>query len=160
QARFERGQLVVPTREGEMTVPLAEDGTFAISASGTVQRAKPFVEKRAWHMGVILAAIELKLDLDHAEIDLPHGRITLHGPNGIERVIPVDRDGYFYVDWCIPPNHPALTQEPIHELLAQNKLRLDGKTEGLTNRWWGKLAVVGSSAVVGNNLTDVGATPL
>src|SRR5215510_2198435 len=39
-------------------------------------------------------------------------------------------------------------------------MRLQSKTNELTNRWSGKLAVVGSSAVLGNNLTDRGATPL
>ena len=50
-------------------------------------------------MGIVLAAQELKLDLDHADVDLPHGRITLRGTNNVERVIPVDADGYFYIDW-------------------------------------------------------------
>ena len=111
-------------------------------------------------MGVVLAAQELKLDLAKAEIDLPHGRITLRGPGNLKRIIPVDADGYAYVDWCLPPNHPQLTQESIQDLLLQNRLRLEGQTEALTNRWRGKLAVVGSSAQVGNNLTDRGATPL
>src|SRR5206468_10863672 len=73
---------------------------------------------------------------------------------------PVHSDCYCYIDWSNPPNHPQLTQEPIESLLLQNRMRSDGKTNDLTNRWRGKLAVVGSSAVLGNNLTDRGATPL
>ena len=34
---------------------------------GTARKAKPFTQERIWHMGVILAAQELKLDLSHAE---------------------------------------------------------------------------------------------
>ena len=52
-------------------------------------------------MGIVMAAYELKLDLDHPEIDLPHHRIVLHGEHGLTRVIPVDADGYFYIDWSM-----------------------------------------------------------
>ena len=110
-------------------------------------------------MGVVLAAQELQLDLAKAEVDLKQGRITLRGAGGVERVIPVDAEGYFYIDWCLPPNHPQLTQEAIQGLLWQDHLRLKGRTNELQNRWSGKLVVVGSSAT-GNDLTDRGATPL
>jgi adenylate cyclase len=59
----------------------------------------------------------------------------------------------------MPPNHPQLTQESIQGLLLQDHSRLKGQTNGLQNRWQGKLAVVGSSAT-GSDLTDRGATPL
>ena len=72
----------------------------------------------------------------------------------------MDSEGYFYIDWCIPPEHLQLRKESIQELLAQNTLRLKGQTEGLPNPWRGRLAVVGSGAVLGNDLLDHGATPL
>jgi class 3 adenylate cyclase len=155
---------IVLKRQGldDIKVPLDQDGNFDISDlwEGPSRKAKPFTVRRAWHMGAILAARQLNLDLDKADIDLPNRRITLRGEAGLERIIPVDNDGYFYVDWCLPPNHPALTQEPIQDLLLQDKLRLENQTNGLVNRWRGKLAVIGSAAQIGNNLTDRGATPL
>jgi CHASE2 domain-containing sensor protein len=111
-------------------------------------------------MGIVIAARELGLDLLKAEIDLPHGRIVLRGPGNLERVIPVDQDGWFFIDWCMPPNHPQLTRQAIHDVLAQHKSKLDGQTNGLENLWAGKSVIVGSSAVLGNDLTDRGATPL
>jgi class 3 adenylate cyclase len=146
----------------DIKIPLDQDGNFDVAdiGGGPSRKAKPFTVRRAWHMGAILAARELNLDLDKAEVDLPNHRIILRGPAGMERILPVDTEGYFYVDWCLPPNHPQLTQEPIQDLLLQDKLRLEGHTEGLSNRWRGKLAVIGSSAQIGNNLTDRGATPL
>ena len=84
---------------------------------GMARKAKPFTEERLWHMGVVLAAQELKLDLAKAEVDLKQGRITLRGAGGVERIIPVDADGCFYIDWCLPPNDPQLTQEAIQGLL-------------------------------------------
>jgi class 3 adenylate cyclase/CHASE2 domain-containing sensor protein len=169
KARVEPRQIILPRGTNgadAIRVPLDADGDFRLSdffgdalPVGAARTAKPFTIERVWHMGVVLAAQELKLDLAKAEIDLPHGRITLRGPNGVERIIPVDHEGSFYVDWCLPPNHPKLTEESIQELLGQSQRRLLGHTDGLTNRWSGKLVVVGSVAV-GNDLTDRGATPL
>ncbi len=75
---------------------------------GVAPTAKAFTDERVWHMGIVLAAQELKLDLQNAEVDLPHGKIILRGANGIERTIPVDADGYFYIDWRLKPNDPHL----------------------------------------------------
>ena len=110
-------------------------------------------------MGIVLAAQELKLDLANAEVDLPHGKITLRGANGVERVIPVDADGYFYMDWRLTPTIRGCSRAPIESLLWQDKLRLLGETNGLRDDFRGKLVVVGSAAQ-GNDLTDRGATPL
>jgi class 3 adenylate cyclase len=167
QARVESGQVVLPRGGGDdIKVPLDREGNFDLAAfggenlpPGMARKAKPFTEERLWHMGVVLAAQELQVDLTKAEVDLKQGRITLRGAGGVERVIPVDAEGYFYIDWCLPPNHPQLTQEAIQGLLWQEHLRLVGRTNELKNRWNGKLVVVGSSAT-GNDLTDRGATPL
>ena len=156
-------QIVLKRKDlGDIKIPLDQDGNFDISDlwEGPSRKAKPFTVRRAWHMGVILAACEFNLDLDKAEINLPNHSITLRNPAGLKRIIPVDTEGYFYVDWCLPPNHPALTQEPIQNLLRQDMMRLQDQSDGLINRWRGKLAVIGSAAQIGNNLTDRGATPL
>ena len=167
QFRIEPGQLVLlrSTNVGNIVVPLDKEGNFSVLdflkkvPPGMPAKDKPFVEERIWHMGIVLAARELGLDLDKPEIDLPHGKITLRGPNGIERSIPVNENGYFYVDWRIRPNDPHLTQAPIQEVLLRDKMRLDGKTTGLVDQFAGKLVVVGSIAT-GNDLRDEGATPL
>jgi class 3 adenylate cyclase len=167
QARIEPRQVVLPRHGGDdIRVPLDWDGNFDVTdfggdklPPGLARKAKPFTEERLWHMGIVLAARELALDLAKAEVDLKHGRITLHGAGGVKRVIPVDAEGCFYIDWSLPPNHPQLTQEAIQGLLWQDRLRLEGRTNELKNLWNGKLVVVGSSAT-GNDLTDRGATPL
>jgi class 3 adenylate cyclase/CHASE2 domain-containing sensor protein len=165
--RVESGQVILP-RSGadDIKVPLDREGNFDLTAfagdklpPGVARKAKPFTEERLWHMGIILAAQGLSLDLAKAEIELARGRITLRGPGGVERVIPVDANGYFYIDWCMPPNHPQLTQESIQGLLMQDYWRLKGQTNEFQNRWQDKLVVVGSSAT-GSDLADRGATPL
>jgi class 3 adenylate cyclase len=168
KARVSPRQIVLPRPEaGDITVPLDTDGNFDLAdfagnalPAGLQRKVKPFKEERIWQMGVVLAALELGLDLDKAEIDLAHHRITLRGAAGEERTIPVDEEGWFFIDWSLPPNHPKLAREAIHDLLAQNKMRFEGQTNGLVDYWRGKSVVVGSSAVLGNDLTDRGATPL
>ena len=167
-ARVEPHQIVLPRPQlGDIQIPLDSDGNFDLAdfggeqlPGGVSRKAKPFTEERVWHLGVVLAARELGLDLKKAQIDLEHGRIVLRGPKGQERIIPVDRDGYLYIDWSIPEGHPALTEEAIHNLLAQSLRRSEGVAIDYDGRWRGKLVLVGSSGVVGNNLTDRGATPL
>jgi class 3 adenylate cyclase/CHASE2 domain-containing sensor protein len=166
-ARVEARQIVLTNLDGqEFKIPLDASGNFDLTdfggdkiPAGMVRMNKPFTVERVWHMGVVLAALQLKLDLANATIDLPGHRVILRGP-GVERVIPIDEQGYGYVDWCVSPQDRHLTREAIHSLLAQNQQRLEGRTEELTNRWRGKLVVVGSSALIGNNLTDRGATPI
>ncbi|HWD94528.1 MAG TPA: adenylate/guanylate cyclase domain-containing protein [Verrucomicrobiae bacterium] len=165
--KIEPRQIVLK-RSGvpDITIPLDENGEFALSAffggklpAGVAPKAKPFTEERIWHMGIVLAARALNLDLAQADVDLPAGRITLHGTNGLERTIPVDANGYFYIDWRLRVNDPHLTQAPIEKLLLQDAKRLRGETNGLEDRFAGKIVMVGSIAT-GNDLRDEGATPL
>lgn len=167
-AQFAPGRIILPQAGKTNTVEIPVDGenNFQLSdflgdkmSPNLPAKAKAFTDLRIWHMGVVLAATELKLDLTHAETDLPHGRITLRGPGGVMRVIPVDRDGFFYVDWRLTPDDPHLLRAPFESLLAQDRLRLLGQTNGLRDDFRGKLVIVGSAAQ-GNDLTDRGATPL
>ncbi len=159
----EKNKIVLPLTNGEtLEIPLDENGEMDVKSkkkSTAPAKAKPFTDERVWHMGIVLAAQALSLDLDHAEIDLPHGKITLRGAGGIQRVIPVDSDGVFYIDWRLTQDDPQLTCAPIEKLLFQDKHRLLGETNDLADTFKNKLVVVGSAAQ-GNDLTDRGATPL
>jgi class 3 adenylate cyclase/CHASE2 domain-containing sensor protein len=167
RARIENQQVILPRPGGEdIRVPLDREGNFDLAdfggenlPPGVARKARPFTEERLWHMGIVLAAQELGADLGQAEVDLSRGKIVLHGRNGLVRRIPVTADGTFYIDWCLPPNSPQLTQEPVQALLVQDHSRLKGETNALQARWKNKLVVVGSSAT-GSDLTDRGATPL
>lgn len=167
RARIEAGQLLIPlgnTKGEELTIPLDAENNFTLTpnegdTNSTPQKARAFTQERVWHMGILLAARHLKLDLTNAAVDLEQGRITLRGAGGIERVIPVDRNGYFFVDWAVRADDSRLTTEPVHNLLRQNRARLLGQPVSPTVDWRGKLVIIGSSAL-GNDLTDLGATPL
>ena len=117
----------------------------------------PYKLVRVWSMGVVMAAYQLKLDLDHPEIDLPNHRIVLHGGHGLTRVIPVDADGYFYIDWSMGLHDPNVTKGPFENLLAAQGERDAGHP--VPNQWQDKLVVIGSTAT-GNDLSDMGTTAL
>jgi len=160
----EKNRIILPLEDGQ-TLEILLDGKGEMdikskkTLTGQPAKARPFTDERVWHMGIVLAAQELKLDLNRADVDLPRGRITLRGPDKIERVIPVDAEGYFYIDWRLTKDDPRLTRAPIERLLLQDCRRLLDQTNKLQDDFRNKLVIVGSAAQ-GNDLTDRGATPL
>jgi class 3 adenylate cyclase len=167
RAYLDAGRIVLP-RPGldPIRIPVDASNNFDLSGflgdkipRGWPRKARAFTEERIWHMGIVLAAQELKLDLTNAEVKLDRGRIVLHGPNGSERVLPVDQEGYFYINWELPYGDSRITKEAMEDLLTQDMARSAGATNALANRWENKYVVVGSTTT-GNDLTDHGATPL
>jgi class 3 adenylate cyclase/CHASE2 domain-containing sensor protein len=164
-ARIEPDKILLPQPGGkDITVTLDRDGNFDLAdfvgdeiPKGWKRYDKPF--ERVWDLGIVMAAQELKLDLARADVDLPGKKIILHGVNGVERTIPVDAKGYFYINWRLTATSAGITRAPIEDLLKQDKLRLLGQTNGLRDDFRGKLVVIGSAAQ-GNDLSDHGATPL
>lgn len=163
-----RADKIILPRDPEpaIEIPLDAEGQFELSAfigdelpAGLPRRAKPFTLERVWHMGILLAARELHLNLAEADVDLAAGRIILRGTNGLQRILPVDANGYFYINWEITPEDPRLASASFERVLLDNQQRNQGFTTGLTNFWRDKLVVIGSAAT-GNDLTDHGATPL
>ncbi|MGA4578778.1 CHASE2 domain-containing protein [Limisphaera sp. VF-2] len=167
QARIEADRIVLRLPDGTELPPISLDreGRFSLSdlvgdtlPAGWPERARPFEERRVWHMGIVLAARALQLDLETAEVDLKGGRIVLRGP-GVTRVIPVDQQGFFLIDWTIQPNQPGLVARNFIEVLGQDLAREAGEPMDQPGLWKGRLVVIGSTAT-GNDLTDLGATPL
>ncbi len=123
-------------------------------ADGILRRAKPYKDDpdhgRLWHLGIILAAKELGIDLSQAVV--ASDRITLRGSGGVQRVIPLDKDGFFYINWNLQYNDRRIVKSSFEEALGL------GESDEPPN-WRGKLVVVGSVGS-GNNISDVGATSL
>ena len=109
---------------------------------------------RLWHMGIVMAAQALSLDLENAEVQ--PDRITLHGPNGLTRTLPVDPDGLFYVNWQVYWNDPRIAKTSFEQAAG---FLGDAASDEVLKQWQGKLVFVGSIGS-GNNISDVGATPL
>ena len=157
------------TNQFLVRIPLEPDNTYDINVFKSQfeelpparfsMRGKAYRDQRVWHMGIVMAAADLGLDLDQAQIDLATGRIFLPGTNGVSRVIPVDKEGRFHVDWSMKEDDDRLTSLNISGLLRSEKKRRDGAGAEILSAVKGKVLVVGSVAT-GNDLTDRGATPI
>jgi class 3 adenylate cyclase/CHASE2 domain-containing sensor protein len=147
-------------------LPLDSQGRISVKKSfpkewlteGTADRIEPFTIHRAWSVGIVMAAHELGLDLSRSVMDTNQHRLILSGTNGVRREIPLDDSGSYYIDWRIRLEDDVLAKGSFEELLVARKMRDDGETIE-TNRWKGKLVLIGSVAT-GNDLSDLGSTPL
>ncbi|GDY22668.1 guanylate cyclase [Verrucomicrobiota bacterium] len=128
-------------------------------SDGVLRRAKAFKDDpqagRVWHLGLRMAAQSLGLDLEAATVE--KGRIILRGKGGVERIIPVDDQGYFHIDWHIAWNDKRLFKASFEDVIELEESRAGGTAiePALTD----KLVFIGSIGS-GNNISDVGASPL
>ena len=128
-------------------------------SDGVLRRAKAFKDDpqtgRVWHLGLRMAAQALGLDLDSAQVE--PGRIILRGKGGVERIIPVDDGGFLHIDWNIAWNDKRLFKASFEDVIELEESRAAGGVidPALTD----KLVFVGSIGS-GNNISDVGASPL
>jgi adenylate cyclase len=161
--RFETNQILFPkpkSHGGTHAIPLKADGSLDVEAiypGETVQSPQmPFVRRRVWHLGIVLAAAELKLDLDNARVE--RDRIVFRGPGSVERIIPIDREGFFYIDWVMQWKDPRFRTGDIAKLIRDDQWREHGNKK-LESPFRNRIVVVGSVGV-GNNISDRGLTPL
>jgi len=174
------GKIVIPREKAlddmnpePFEVPLNANGTLKLTAEGDLDLAddpadegpmteRPFQRLRIWNLGLRMAAKALGLDLSQPEI-VPGKKIVLRGANGIVRQIPIDSAGYFQIDWSLRLEDIARGGTPVYyghpsELLIFDKARSEGGTVE-SSPFQGRLVLIGSTAT-GNNMTDMGATPL
>lgn len=145
-----------------VTIPLDDQGRFRMEdltgvppENPALAEALPFEERRIWHLGFILAARAMGGDLEAAQVSATHIDIPLH--DGGLRHIPLDSDGMFLVDWALAWNDKRITKAGFDHLLTDVEKRRQGLPVG--DEYKGKVVVIGSTAT-GNNISDLGATPL
>lgn len=164
-AQISSNRIVFPLPEGKRKVlPLNVDGYFdpadvteQRSAQGFSRLYQPYEEVRVWHLGILVAALELGADLSKAKVDLPRGRIVLPLQGGGQRVLPVNNHGELLIDWTLRLKDPRLTSRAFEAVISDGVQRLQGSN--VPPRFQDKLVFVGSTAL-GNELSDRGATPL
>lgn len=163
-SRIETNRIIFTLQDDrQVSIPIDEEGCFKLSdlgekpPAGTSDRQKVYTTFKLWHLGVALAAYELGLDLNNPEF-VGDG-VVLKGTNGVVRKIPLDKDQSVYIDWRILATDKQLTAEAIESLILKDRIRNQGAKEIIYPRMRDKLVVIGSIAT-GNDLTDLGATPL
>jgi class 3 adenylate cyclase/CHASE2 domain-containing sensor protein len=170
---FNTNRLTFRSADGITTqIPITPDGMFDLAtllelgngtkfSPGVRRLAKAYSRQRAWDLGLTAAARYLGIDLASALVE-PGKRIVMRDRNRLERTIPIDQNGRFYIDWSLTYGDRAdgrLTSEAAHSVLDQQRRRELGLTNELKNLWRDKLAIIGS-VTSGNDLTDYGATPV
>lgn len=135
-----------------------------------------FTTQRFWHLGIVLGAQAMGLDLARAAVDAANHCIRLKGPHGLERTIPLTQDGKMLIDWSLRWNDARLLELPFGAVLEMDSIRHspdpgavrtrldDLRARGVTKLvgdapFRDKVVVVGS-IMVGSNLRDMGPTPL
>lgn len=131
--------------------------TSESDADGVLRRARPFRNDprfgRVWHIGILAAAKELGLALEQSVVE--REKITIPGPGGMERVIPLDEEGMFYINWCLQWNDSKIAQESFQVAAGF----VPSPDPDHVPNWRNRLVFVGSIGS-GNNISDLGTTPL
>lgn len=166
EAREVDGALLFQGPTETFRLPVNKEGMFKVvdlipesQSADREQEFKAYESMRVWHMGIVLAAAELGIDLGKAEVDSAKGQLILQGEGGLQRVIPVDQDHRFLIDWSMNYDDPRLAVAKMEKLVAADVMWEYTGSASEMNRFNGRLVLVGSTAT-GNDLTDLGATPL
>lgn len=166
-------QLDETIKQQDFEIPIHANGNLKLTKDGDLNLGgdpndmgpddqPPFTMKKAWNLGITLAAAQLGLDLDKAVVE--KNRIILKGTNGVTRVIPTDDTHSFYIDWKLRWDDINANRTPVEEGSPLEILSFDFHRQQHGTNYWknvftNRLVVVGSVAT-GNNLTDMGSTPL
>ena len=159
---FKSVMLKAKGEEAGVRIPVDEQGLVPLRTNrfGVVIKVPLAVTNRVWHLGLVLAAYQMKLDLKQSGIE--GDELLLRATNGaVLRRVPVDQHGYFPVNWTLragPGSGSALITVKLEELMEMDWARANSGRMP-TNQLRGRLALVGSTASA-NNLADQGATPL
>lgn len=163
-------RIVCPGPNGvPVILPIAPDGTFEMARlielvkgmkfpADAPRRAPAFKRARVWDLGITMAAHYLGIDLGAAEI-VPGSHIALRGTNSVRRRIPIDDQNRLQIDWSLEARDPRIARESFHGMLDRHYKRAAGQPVEGDFRFRGRLTLVGSLAT-GNDLTDLGTTPL
>ena len=145
-------------------LPVDSDGNVELDLSTDKGNhaivTEAYESRRVWHMGIVVAAVELGLDLDHAEIS--DSQIVLRSTNSVQvRILPIEAGHMLPVDWSasMAGLNQAHRVQLMEHLLEADVARQANPDAPHTNLWKDKLVIFGSSAK-GNNLSDLGPTPL
>jgi len=157
-----------PSRTNALEVPLNPNGTLKLTQDGDLdiaddpkdeglQTEAPFKVRRVWSMGLQLAAHALGTDLAAAQIKKDEIVLPPDASNRRRR-IPLDADGMMLINWLLRPAEVHQGRS-LGVILLNDKMRTTGDVTNMQSAFQNQIVVIGSTAS-GNNMTDLGATPL
>ena len=173
--RIAKGASFVEGERPEaLLIPLHPNGNLKLTKDGELNldddpkemspddSQPPYTFKKAWNLGIAMAAMQLGLDLDQSVVE--RKRIILRGTNGVTRVIPTDDTHAFYIDWKlrwedIKAKRTGVVHATPEQILGYDFHRQVNHQHTWKDIYTNRLVIIGSVAT-GNNLTDLGATPL
>lgn len=142
---------------------LGQDGLRAVShdnsdrlRSVTAFVMNPQTGERLWHMGLLLAARALDLDLDKAVVQ--PGRILLPARHGPPQMVPLGAQNQIYIDWMIAPQRDVEIIEGPFARYYDDALRRE-RGEAVPDLFRDRVVLIGYAAA-GGRASDWGATPL
>jgi adenylate cyclase len=159
-------ELQFPERRlGRGCAAVGHDGMRGLAGRhGDVLRLVPaFVEvkepqpRRVWHLGLVMAAMAMGIDLGGAEVD--PGRITMWDRAGRAHRIPVDRQNRFYVDWSVRPDVEHLSVVEPYTRVWASAIARQREGGSMGDPFRNKTVLVASTAGA-QNIADIGATPI
>lgn len=119
----------------------------------------PDTGRRVWHMGLLVAAKAMGIDLDQAQVR--PGEIILTPRTGGQRRIPVDARNRFYIDWQIGPSTAAQDERILDGPISRfyhDSLRHEGQALARSNLT-GRVVLLGYAGT-GQKYSDWGPTPV
>jgi class 3 adenylate cyclase/CHASE2 domain-containing sensor protein len=122
---------------------------------GQKVKSPAFVTNRVWHLGIVLAAESLGLDLGNPVFE--KGGVRLSGTNGVTRFIPLSHGTSLLINWTARARD--VFNQSLEDLLADDSIHEEDPTQVTSSLWTNRVVIVGSTAT-GNNVADLGATPL
>src|SRR5690606_13188341 len=105
-----RGEEAVPSNKFTKAARGVGSLVTHKDSDGVLRRIKP-VEiddqgTRIWHLGVLLAAHQLDLDLNAAEVSKSF--LAIPDRAGHRHILPLDEDGLMLIDWSLAWNDPRI----------------------------------------------------
>lgn len=127
---------------------------FVVNSFGGIRYHKPFEEKSFWHMGFLMAASQINLQLDKAEFMPDSHQIHIPDSQGNILKIPLDAENNMVINWKLRIDSPQIPKASLSDFFDSTM-----NSPGFFEMWKNKSILLGSNAS-GNNLRDIASTPV
>ncbi|HAB15436.1 MAG TPA: hypothetical protein DCE44_03190, partial [Verrucomicrobiales bacterium] len=116
-------QLISRETDSPTNWPIDVEGSIKVPVTrGSIKVAQAILPQRVWHMGIVLAAHRLGLDLDNAEIHPDYIRLVSTNGQGF-RDLPIMPDNRFPVNWTVTCSSDRFPSQGWTDVLSDFRRR-------------------------------------